>query len=173
MHIFANCFLGLTTQKIIVLFLSPHKNQVTIETLFCFSQLIKYTLNWSFDWTFDHHSHIVLVCCLKPFRRLFPTLHEIPAEAHCRAHLFRLLRPRRARCRVHGCQVNVGAPLHCQSVVRMVRRGAVLGLALLCLVQGELRGPVDKCAGQCQQVYSLNQANFEQVRQKIIHRRLP
>merc|ERR1712038_27278 len=52
-------------------------------------------------------------------------------------------------------------------VVRMVRRGAVLGLALLCLVQGELRGPVDKCAGQCQQVYSLNQANFEQVRPSL------
>merc|ERR1719318_1979216 len=49
----------------------------------------------------------------------------------------------------------------------MVRRGAVLGLALLCFVQGELRGPVDKCAGQCQQVYSLNQANFEQVRPSL------
>ena len=37
----------------------------------------------------------------------------------------------------------------------------MLGLALLGLVQG---GPVvDQCVRQCQQVYSLNQANFEQV----------
>merc|ERR1719237_245826 len=47
----------------------------------------------------------------------------------------------------------------------MLRRGAVLGLALLGLVQG---GPVvDQCVRQCQQVYSLNQANFEQVRASL------
>merc|ERR1719500_954629 len=47
----------------------------------------------------------------------------------------------------------------------MLRRGAVLGLALLGLVQG---GPVvDQCVRQCQQVYSLNQANFEQVRPSL------
>merc|ERR1711990_182846 len=53
-------------------------------------------------------------------------------------------------------------------VVRMLRRGAVLGLALLGLVQGGPGGPVvDKCVRQCQQVYSLNQANFEQVRPSL------
>merc|ERR550532_2572099 len=47
----------------------------------------------------------------------------------------------------------------------MLRRGAVLGLALLGLVQG---GPVvDQCVRQCQQVYSLNQANFAQVRPSL------
>merc|ERR1719370_2367174 len=50
----------------------------------------------------------------------------------------------------------------------MLRRGAVLGLALLGLVQGGPGGPVvDKCVRQCQQVYSLNQANFEQVRPSL------
>merc|ERR550532_1567857 len=47
----------------------------------------------------------------------------------------------------------------------MLRRGAVLGLALLGLVKG---GPVvDQCVRQCHQVYSLNQANFEQVRPSL------
>merc|ERR1719454_867987 len=50
----------------------------------------------------------------------------------------------------------------------MLRRGAVLGLALLGLVQGGPGGPVvDQCVRQCQQVYSLNQANFEQVRPSL------
>ena len=61
-------------------------------------------------------------------------------------------------------QVNVGPELSCQSVVRMLRRGALLGLALLGLVQGGPGGPVDQCVQQCKQVYSINQANFEQVR---------
>merc|ERR1712198_363162 len=53
-------------------------------------------------------------------------------------------------------------------VVRMLRRGAVLGLALFGLVQGGPGGPVvDQCVRQCQQVYSLNQANFEQVRPSL------
>ena len=40
----------------------------------------------------------------------------------------------------------------------------MLGLALFGLVQGGPGGPVvDQCVRQCQQVYSLNQANFEQV----------
>merc|ERR1719365_568018 len=50
----------------------------------------------------------------------------------------------------------------------MLRRGAVLGLALFGLVQGGPGGPmVDQCVRQCQQVYSLNQANFEQVRPSL------
>merc|ERR1711936_1068160 len=51
--------------------------------------------------------------------------------------------------------------------VRMLRRGALLGLALLGLVQGGPGGPVDQCAQQCKQVYSINQANFEQVRPSL------
>ena len=52
------------------------------------------------------------MCCFIVFGfcSKFPTLHETSANVHCRALLWRRLRPRKASCRAAVLQVNVGAP---------------------------------------------------------------